>query len=320
MSKKIKITPQFLEEVRKGVENAGSRFQYALQIDVAHTTVRDWLEGKTDHVRADVYSRVMNSESDKNEKWRIGQILRCIREYRSLTCPAIAKQYNISCPVIYDYENGRSFPRYENMVELFSALNIDPEVFLKYAAVPDKSPEELACAIIQESEAVCQKKDIIGRTEKQHIGRVLKCIRLMRGISGPEIQNKLGISTNSLYDYEKGRSFPKIEKASPLFDLYAIDRDIFHEFLCDDVSGAESFDIAREIIRRSEEKKTAAISNENVSAPAPAVPEDPEDRLLIDAVRQGVKNLTSEEKTILLRTIVLFTTQKTHKEFYKCEK
>ena len=222
MSKKIKITPQFLEEVRKGVENAGSRLQYAFQIDVAHTTVRDWLEGKTDHVRADVYSRVMNSGSNKNEKWRIGQVLRCIRKIKSLSAEGIENRFGISCQLIYGYEQGKYFPKEKNLRILCNALSID--------------------------------------------------------------------------------------------------RDIFYEFLCNDVSDSESFDIAGEIIRRSKEKKTAAISNENVSAPAPAVPEDPQDRLLLDAVREGVKDLTPAEKTILLRTIVNFTTQKTHREFYKCGK
>ncbi len=60
-----------------------------------------------------------------------------------------------------------------------------------------------------------------------YTGKILKQIRQMRGISGPEIQSKLGISTNSLYDYEKGRSFPKSKKAEQLFDLFQVDQRIF---------------------------------------------------------------------------------------------
>ena len=60
-----------------------------------------------------------------------------------------------------------------------------------------------------------------------YTGKILKQIRQMRGISGPEIQSKLGISTNSLYDYEKGRSFPKSKKAEQLFDLFQVDQRVF---------------------------------------------------------------------------------------------
>ena len=62
-----------------------------------------------------------------------------------------------------------------------------------------------------------------------YTGKVLKSIRLLRGITGPEIQQKLGISTNSLYDYEKGRCFPKSKKADQLFELYKIDQQIFEQ-------------------------------------------------------------------------------------------
>lgn len=64
--------------------------------------------------------------------------------------------------------------------------------------------------------------------KRVYTGKVLKTIRLMRGISGPEIQNKLGISTNSLYDYEKGRSFPKAQKAEQLFNLLRINQQVFN--------------------------------------------------------------------------------------------
>jgi len=61
-----------------------------------------------------------------------GKVLRAIRELRNLTCPDIARQYDISLPVIYDYEQGRSFPRAKNAKAIEAALRIDLEIFKKY--------------------------------------------------------------------------------------------------------------------------------------------------------------------------------------------
>lgn len=58
-----------------------------------------------------------------------GKVLRAIREARQLTCPEIAKKYDISAPAIYDYEQGRSFPRSDNAKALSQALGINFAVF-----------------------------------------------------------------------------------------------------------------------------------------------------------------------------------------------
>ena len=71
-------------------------------------------------------------KEEVRRKQHIGQVLRAIRELRHLSCPDIAREYRISYPVIYDYESGRSFPRFHNARELFTALKVDPEIFLKY--------------------------------------------------------------------------------------------------------------------------------------------------------------------------------------------
>lgn len=65
----------------------------------------------------------------ENIKVYKGKVLRAIREARKLTCPEIARKYDISAPAIYDYEQGRSFPRANNAKALAQALNIDIRIF-----------------------------------------------------------------------------------------------------------------------------------------------------------------------------------------------
>lgn len=63
-----------------------------------------------------------------------GKVLRAIRELKNLTCPEIANRFNISAPVIYDYEQGRSFPRSKNARAMEAALNINLDVFKRNIA------------------------------------------------------------------------------------------------------------------------------------------------------------------------------------------
>ena len=146
------------------------------------------------------------------------------------------------------------------------------------------------------------------QVRRMYTAKVLKSIRLIRGIYAPEIQSKLGISTNCLYDYEKGRSFPKEEYADKLFGYLGIDRKVFRD-VCNAnfASGAAVHQTALEIIsgktpeRKAEEAETA---------------QDEYDATIISALKCGLKNLTEAEKTILFRMIVNFTTAPVKKEYF----
>lgn len=151
-------------------------------------------------------------KEEVRRKQHIGQVLRAIRELRHLSCPDIAREYRISYPVIYDYESGRSFPRFHNARELFTALKVDPEIFLKYSSDLESAPGELAELIIRDSE----------------------------------------------------------ESSMPVSQEETIP--------CD---------------------------------------QDPFDKMILEAVRQGLKNLTPEEKTIFFRNTVNFTTNKIKEAFYR---
>ena len=59
MSKKIDIDEILMNYIQKGVEAAGSRLEFSKRIDVAHTTVRDWVTGKSKTMRLDVLLRVL---------------------------------------------------------------------------------------------------------------------------------------------------------------------------------------------------------------------------------------------------------------------
>lgn len=239
------------------------------------------------------------------DKDRIGQILRYIREIRGLTCPDIARKYNISAPAIYDYEMGRSFPRYRNAKELFSALRIDINIFWEhlYLAESDVSPELIARNIIRES-------------DEQHnnncdVGKVLRAIRHIRGISAERISDEYGISEQCIYGYEQGKCFPKRKNLEVLCCALNINPELISQYVNFAQSG-DSVIEAHKIIRDSGEKSMQAES----TVLPPTVPEDPYERMMVEAFREGIKNLTQQEKTVLFRSIVNFTTQKCHKEFY----
>lgn len=321
MSKKIKITPKFLDCVKKGILECGSRLQYANLIDVAHTTVRDWMEGKTEYVRADVYSRVIQQKSCNNNmfdqehdlkeevrrKQHIGQVLRAIRELRNLSCPDIAREYRISYPVIYDYESGRSFPRFHNARELFTALKVDPEIFLKYSSDLESAPEELAELIIRDSEESYDKFP--------SIGKVLRAIRKARGYSAEEIAEKIQINPQTIYGYEQGKYFPKTKNLNMLCSTLRID-PLFVMQYDSDLSFASPDQAALYIIKKSEESEKKADDSED--EPESELNEtDPFDKMILEAVRQGLKNLTTEEKTIFFRNTVNFTTNKIKEAFYR---
>lgn len=59
MSKKIEIDKSLICYIQKGIESAGSRLEFSKRIDVAHTTVRDWISGKSKTIRLDVLLRVI---------------------------------------------------------------------------------------------------------------------------------------------------------------------------------------------------------------------------------------------------------------------
>ena len=136
-------------------------------------------------------------------------------------------------------------------------------------------------------------------------GKVLKTIRLIRGVTGPEIQELLGINVNSLYDYEKGRSFPKAEYADKLFGYLGIKQPRFQNvYRFNFRSGKSVEQTAQQIIENPETEKHEFP------------PEESYDEMVISAVRHGLKNLSSEEKTILFRMIVNFTTQPVKKAYF----
>ena len=144
--------------------------------------------------------------------------------------------------------------------------------------------------------------------KKVYMGKILKLIRLTRKVYGPEIENELGISTNSLYDYERGRSFPKVEYADRLFEYLGIDQKVFRE-ICNVnfASGVPVDQTALAIINsKAPERK----------AEAPEAMPDEYDAMIVSAVKCGLKNLTEAEKTILFRMIVNFTTAPVKKEYF----
>lgn len=240
-------------------------------------------------------------------KQHIGQVLRAIRELRNLSCPDIAREYRISYPVIYDYENGRSFPRYHNARELFTALKVDPEIFLKYSSDLESDPEELAELIIRDSEE--------SYDNFHSIGKVLRAIRHLRGLSAETIAKSFGISEQCIYGYEQGKCFPKTKNLNILCSALRID-PLFVRQYDSDLSFASPDQAALYIIKKSEESEKKAEDSED--EPESELNEtDPFDNMILEAVRQGLKNLTPEEKTIFFRNTVNFTTNKIKEAFYR---
>ena len=267
--------------------------------DISDQMIENELEGEQEMIK--------KTEKPQNERISAGKVLRVIREFRNLTCPEISRQYDISFPVIYDYEHGRSFPRGKNARAIEDSLKINLKIFKRLLVCnPDADPQELALKIIDESEK--QTSSDPEQSRKIYCGKVLKSVRLIRGIYGPEIQDKLGISTNSLYDYERGRSFPKAEYADRLFGYLGINKKIFRD-ICDVnfTSNVPVDQTAKMILNgKAPERKKEEIET---------IP-DEYDAMIVSAVKYGLKNLTEAEKTILFRMIVNFTTAPVKKEYF----
>ena len=83
-----------------------------------------------------------------------------------------------------------------------------------------------------------------------------------------------------------------------------------------DLSFASPDQAALYIIKKSEESEKKADDSED--EPESELNEtDPFDKMILEAVRQGLKNLTTEEKTIFFRNTVNFTTNKIKEAFYR---
>lgn len=59
MSKKIVLDEKLRECLQKAIDNAGSVYVFSQKIDVAHTTVRDWMNGTAKSMRNDILIRVL---------------------------------------------------------------------------------------------------------------------------------------------------------------------------------------------------------------------------------------------------------------------
>ncbi len=239
------------------------------------------------------------------EKTYAGKVLRAIRKLRGMSAEEIAEKIQANPQTIYGYERGLYQPKMKNTEKLFSLLNVDFHVFeQKILAFPAMAPRELARLIIGENPDSEAEPNDNRNPEKVFEGKVLKSIRLIRGIYGPEVQDKLGISTNSLYDYERGRCFPKAEYADKLFGYLGIDPRKFRQVCAENYRcGGSVEETAQQIMEPEVEK--AEINGENAY-----------DEMVIAAVRHGLKNLSAEEKTILFRMIVNFTTQPVKKAYF----
>lgn len=252
---------------------------------------------------------IKKTETPQNERMGAGEVLRAIRKIRGLSAEEIAKKIKINPQTIYGYEQGKYMPKIQNTQNLFGLLKIDYYIFCRNLScrTTDDDPREIARKIIDESQEDRNPADP-EQYRKIYCGKVLKSVRLIRGISGPEIQNELGISTNSLYDYERGRSFPKAEYADWLFGYLGIDQKIFRDICEVNFSMGVPVDQTAKMILngKAPERKTEEAED---------VP-DEYDAMIVSAVKCGLKNLTEAEKTILFRMIVNFTTAPVKKEYF----
>ena len=317
IAEKIKINPQTIYGYEQGkympkIQNTNNLFGF-LKIDyyIFHRTISEHATDDPKEI-AQLIIDECRTENAKNirkpEKIFAGKVLRAIREHWNLSCPEISGRFDISTPVIYDYEQGRCFPRGIKARAIEDALKIKLKIFKRLLVCnPDADPQELARKIIDESQEDRNPADP-EQYRKIYCGKVLKSVRLIRGIYGPEIQDKLGISTNSLYDYERGRSFPKAEYADRLFGYLGIDQKIFRDICEVNFSMGVPVDQTAKMILngKAPERKTEEAED---------VP-DEYDAMIVSAVKCGLKNLTEAEKTILFRMIVNFTTQPVKKAYF----
>ena len=136
-------------------------------------------------------------------------------------------------------------------------------------------------------------------------GKVLRAIRKARGYSAEEIAEKIQINPQTIYGYERGLYMPKMDCSAKLFGYLEIKQPRFQNVCRFNFRSGKSVEqTAQQIIENPETEKHEFP------------PEESYDEMVISAVRHGLKNLSAEEKTILFRMIVNFTTQPVKKAYY----
>ena len=125
-----------------------------------------------------------------------GKFLRAIRNVRGLTAVDIAKKHDITESSIYDYEKGRSYPKNENAITLFSALKIKQEIFER--CVKDSIIKEIEAGGRMHSDGTVEPPQKTVRLVREDVEtKALEIIRESKDAEIAERANAAGSATGN---------------------------------------------------------------------------------------------------------------------------
>ncbi|RYZ89179.1 MAG: helix-turn-helix domain-containing protein [Proteobacteria bacterium] len=134
---------------------------------------------------------------------RLGTFLRRLRRQRSLSQEQAAQAAKISRVTLSRWENDLQEPRIHDLLALFSALSVGAQERIEALSLLDSPAARTQ--IRKVTSGIGTRKGI---GEMPHGGDLIRALRLRKGLSQEDAAPRIGVSTRTLYRWEKAEVWP----------------------------------------------------------------------------------------------------------------
>ena len=138
-----------------------------------------------------------------------GDVLKEIRDSRSLSQEELANILNTSKQVISRYETGQRIPKISVVADYAQILGVDPRYLMGL-----------------DNYDIVSRGD--GRTIKEVFARRLNLLREQKGYSQQDLANLIGISKSSINMFERAEREPSLEVMEAIADIFNVDIDYLY--------------------------------------------------------------------------------------------